>query len=183
MRIIFFRRPPMSAPHTRLHQALATHALGELKRSVVAGGLAGVFSAVALARRARKGAPSENAPAASHTAAPVDAPRHAIGGALVHHASAIFCGLLFEQVWQRVSGRPPSGAPIRLSTLAAGAIGLTAATELVDTKILARRPGATLPQSHPLEGPGEGAGRAWVYASLALGVAAGAALVARQRHR
>jgi hypothetical protein len=174
----------MNIQPKQLHTALATHASGAMKRAMVSGGLAGLFSLVTLAVRGRQELKSAAAPlnAPSHwvhgqEALAQNRPtlRHTVPGVLIHQASGVFWGLLFDQVWQRVVRRAPREATTSLPVVALGAASLTAVAALVDLKMVPDRltPGFQKRLSSK--------GTAMVYVSFAVGLAAGAALLMRHR--
>ena len=142
-----------------------------MKDSLVSGGTAGALSAAVLAWRGRRDADSAVAPlnATSHVlwgeqALHVDRPtaRHTLIGTLMHAASAVFWGVLFE----KLLGREPRQG--RLDAVVRSAVKTTAAAAVVDLCLVPRRltPGFERRLS----------GRSlWlVYGGLAAGLVAGA---------
>jgi len=136
--------------------------------AVVSGSVASVLSALAMTLRGRREGRAPVAPinAVSHwvhgdRAYRVDRAdlRHSVVGYLVHHASAIFWGLLYELVLHRLivsrdrslraasrrqSGRPlPTGhqrsAPPTLGEVLVGASAVTALAALTDLRLVPAR--------------------------------------------
>lgn len=176
----------MSPVSTSLAASLRQHAAGSFKRAAVSGGLAGLFSLLTLVWRGRR--------ELGRPAAPLNAPgqwvygeealradradvKHTLPGVVIHQASAVFWGLLFDQLWQRARGHTRQGDAQHLPALAAGAVGLTAVAAVVDLKTVPDRltPG--------FEKRLSSRGVFMVYASFAVGLAAGALLLERRQGR
>jgi hypothetical protein len=168
--------------NTSLNRLLRSHAADAFKRALVSGGFAGLLSLVTLVVRSRqelgKPAAAVNAPSQwvhgdeALSADSLDA-RHTLTGTLIHQASAVFWGLLFEQLRQRFFSQKGQGAA-HLPALAAGAAGLTAVAAVVDLKCVPSRltPGFDKRLSNT--------SLVMVYASFAVGLAAGAAVLSRR---
>lgn len=130
----------LQAP-TSVRAAFAQAALASAKRAAVTGTLAGLLSMGVMAQRGRRETGSAIAPinAPSHwvygePALRQDAAslRYTVPGALIHQASGVFWGLLFDQLLRGGSGRT-------LKRIALGAAGTTAVAALVDLKLVPQR--------------------------------------------
>lgn len=124
-----------------LRGALAQAALSSVKRAAVSGTLAGLLSMGVMAQRGRSETGSAVAPinAPSHwvygdqALAQDDASlRYTLPGALIHQASGVFWGLLFDQLLRGGSGR-------NIKRVALAAAGTTAVAALVDLKLVPQR--------------------------------------------
>jgi hypothetical protein len=150
---------------------------GLVYRGLITGNLAGLASMAALAWRGRQENGSALAPlnAPSHwlwgdRALWQDGPswRYTAMGVLIHQASAVMWGLIYERLW--ASRRPVQTMPMYLRDAAVG----TAAAATVDLVLTPKRftPGFERRLSPT--------GLVWTYGAFALGVAMGSYAVGRQ---
>lgn len=124
-----------------LRGALAQAVLSSVKRAAVSGTLAGLLSMGVMARRGRQETGSAVAPinAPSHwvygdkALVQDDASlRYTLPGALIHQASGVFWGLLFDQLLRGGAGR-------NIKRVALAAAGTTAIAAAVDLKLVPQR--------------------------------------------
>lgn len=113
-----------------------------VKQAVMSGTLSSILSIVMLAVRGKRDAGTAVGPlnAPSHWLFGKEALRadglswrHTLTGLVIHQASSMLWGLMYDQIFRKKNKRNGVGG------LAAGAIGLTAAAALVDLKMVPSR--------------------------------------------